>query len=111
MPLASLIRAAALVTPAMLAGFCQASDRSATSYIARDDGLIGTTRTVTARHEDNLIDLAAEHGVGYRAIPRANPVADAWLPGEGTQVRIPRRHLLPDAPRKGIVLNLPERGN
>lgn len=70
--------------------------------------LVGETRIIRADHEDTLLDLAVEHGVGYRAIQRANPAVDLWIPGEGTRVRIPRRHLLPDAPREGIVLNLPE---
>lgn len=102
------IRSGALAAGLLLVGLCQAGDRSAISDMARDDGLIGAARTVTARYEDTLIDLAAEHGVGYRAIRRANPAVDPWLPGAGTQVHIPRRHVLPDAPREGLVLNLPE---
>ncbi|MGL6224578.1 MAG: L,D-transpeptidase family protein, partial [Steroidobacteraceae bacterium] len=31
-----------------------------------------------------------------------------WLPGEGTEILIPGRFVLPDAPREGIVVNLPE---
>ena len=38
----------------------------------------------------------------------ANPSLDPWIPGEGAKVILPKRHLLPDAPRKGIVINLPE---
>jgi L,D-transpeptidase ErfK/SrfK len=33
---------------------------------------------------------------------------DPWLPGEGTEVLIPSRFVLPDAPREAIVVNLPE---
>lgn len=102
------LRTGALLVGAILSGFAAGSDRAAETRLDHDDGLIGAERTVTAQYEDTLIDLAAAHGVGYRAIRRANPGVDPWLPGEGTPVRIPRRHLLPDAPREGIVLNLAE---
>jgi L,D-transpeptidase ErfK/SrfK len=37
-----------------------------------------------------------------------NPGVDPWLPGAGTPIRIPGRHLLPPGPREGVVVNLPE---
>ena len=33
---------------------------------------------------------------------------DTWLPGAGTVIRLPMQHLLPDTPRTGIVINLPD---
>jgi L,D-transpeptidase ErfK/SrfK len=33
---------------------------------------------------------------------------DTWLPGEGTQIVLPTRFILPDAPREGIVINIAE---
>jgi len=33
---------------------------------------------------------------------------DPWLPGEGTDIVIPGRHILPPGPRDGIVVNIPE---
>jgi L,D-transpeptidase ErfK/SrfK len=33
---------------------------------------------------------------------------DPWLPGAGTKIVIPGRHILPPGPREGIVVNLPE---
>jgi L,D-transpeptidase ErfK/SrfK len=38
----------------------------------------------------------------------ANRGVDPWLPGVGTDVVIPDMHVLPDAPRRGIVINLTE---
>jgi L,D-transpeptidase ErfK/SrfK len=32
---------------------------------------------------------------------------DTWLPGEGTPVYLPTMWIIPEAPREGIVLNLP----
>ena len=39
---------------------------------------------------------------------RANPGVNVWLPGEGTEVVLPTRFVLPPGPRRGIVLNLAE---
>lgn len=36
----------------------------------------------------------------------ANPSTDPWLPRPGTVLAIPSQMLLPDTPRKGIVINL-----
>src|SRR5690606_20215720 len=36
------------------------------------------------------------------------PDVDPWLPGVGTELVIPGEHILPDAPRRGIVVNLAE---
>lgn len=73
-----------------------------------DQDLIGEPSVTTSRAEDTLLDIAREHGVGYGDIVEANPGVDPWLPGEGTQVLLPTRYLLPDGPREGLVLNLPE---
>jgi len=70
--------------------------------------LVGESTQITAGADDTLIDLAAEHLIGYNMIRSANPQVDAWLPGEGAQVLLPLRTILPDAPRKGIVINVPE---
>lgn len=76
------------------------------------DSLIGNpphqVKYVAAKQEDTLIDIAVEYRLGQDEIVLANPYVDRWLPGEGTQVRIPSSFLLPNAPRHGIVVNLPE---
>ncbi len=70
--------------------------------------VIGAPRTIVAVHEDTLIEIARRSGIGLEQIERINPDVDSWLPGAGTQVVIPSQYILPRAPRKGIVLNLPE---
>lgn len=72
------------------------------------DAVVGSIGTAIARHEDTLSDIARAHEVGYAAIVAANPGVDPWLPGAGTRIVLPTRHVLPDAPREGVVLNLPE---
>ena len=70
--------------------------------------VVGAVATVTAREEDALIDIARRNGLGYHDIVRANPDVNIWVPGEGTEVILPTRFVLPSGPRRGIVLNLAE---
>ena len=70
--------------------------------------VIGTVSTITARYEDTLVDIARRHGLGYYDIVRANPEVNPWLPGEGTEIVLPSRFVLPPGPRRGLVLNLAE---
>ena len=70
--------------------------------------VVGAISTITARYEDTLVDIARRHGVGYQDIVRANPDIDVWLPGEGTDIVLPTRFVLPLGPRHGIVLNIAE---
>jgi len=70
--------------------------------------LIGQMRYVKAQQSDTLIDIAHDFSVGQDEIVMANPTVSRWLPGDGTKVLIPDRFILPDAPRVGIVVNIPE---
>lgn len=70
--------------------------------------LVGSIRSVTVRDEETLLDIARDQGIGQEEILNANPGVDRWLPPPGTEVVIPGRRLLPEAARKGIVINLPE---
>ena len=73
-----------------------------------DSDVIGALTFVIARAEETLLDIARRHGLGYEDIVRANPNVDTWLPGEGTEVLLPTRYVLPPGPREGIVMNLAE---
>jgi len=70
--------------------------------------IVGELQWVEARAADTLLDIARRHDLGYEEIRLANPNIDPWLPGEGTRVLLPTQYILPDAPRKGIVINLAE---
>jgi L,D-transpeptidase ErfK/SrfK len=97
--------AAAIVAACALAAGPAAA---ATLGLPAEGDLIGEYAEVTAAHDDTLIDLARRSGLGYEEVVNANPGVDPWLPGAGTLVRLPLRRVLPDAPREGIVINLPE---
>ncbi len=73
-----------------------------------DTDLVGTLLTVSARQQDTLLDIAKQFNIGQTEISISNPGVDRWLPGEKTEILLPTRYVLPDATRKGIVLNIPE---
>lgn len=81
---------------------------AATYPIHGDDTVLGETQYVIAKHEDTFLDIGRRYGVGYEEMVAANSGVDPWLPGEGKQVLIPSRYILPDAPREGIVVSLAE---
>lgn len=72
------------------------------------EALVGFETYATSRHEDTLLDIAARNGLGFEEIVSANPAVDTWIPGDGTQVLLPKRHILPQAARSGIVVNVAE---
>lgn len=73
-----------------------------------DAAVVGEVRIVEAREGDTLLDIARRHKLGFEEIKLANPGVDTWLPGTGTEVVVPTQYVLPDAPREGIVVNIPE---
>ena len=77
-------------------------------YAEYKENYIGEIETYEAAYEDTLVHLARRHDLGFVELRSANPMLDPWIPGEGAEVVLPKRHLLPDAPREGIVINLAE---
>jgi L,D-transpeptidase ErfK/SrfK len=70
--------------------------------------VVGEPGRTEAQQQDTLPDIARLHHLGFDEIIAANPGIDAWLPGAGTIIRLPSQHLLPDVPRTGLVVNLPD---
>jgi L,D-transpeptidase ErfK/SrfK len=73
-----------------------------------DEQIVGRDLHVVVKPDDTLLDIARRYDVGLNEITAANPGVDPWLPPPGHQVLVPGRFVLPDAPREGIVVNLPE---
>lgn len=79
------------------------------NYFVLEDSrqsVIGEPQIVFTREEDTFSDLAREYGLGYDEIVAANPTIDPWLPGDNTPVLLPTQYVLPDVPRRGVVLNI-----
>lgn len=83
---------------------------SAQTFILPENGdsVVGEVSLTTSRHEDTISDIAWAYGQGFLEMRHANPDVDAWLPGDGTEIVIPNFYVLPDTPRSGIVINVPE---
>ncbi len=75
---------------------------------AYDKDYVGEMEVYTAAYEDTLVHLARWNNLGFVEMMAANPELDPWIPGAGARVILPKQHILPDAPREGIVINLPE---
>lgn len=89
---------------------CLSSSVMAIEYSmpAKDQDLIGQMQVIKAKYEDTFADYGDRYSLGYNQLVAANPGVDSWLPGEGTDVLLPTRYILPDVPRTEIVINLPE---
>lgn len=70
--------------------------------------LVGEVQVHIATHEDTFADIGQKLHFGYLEMVAANPHVDAWLPGEGKEVVLPSRYILPAGERSGIVMNLAE---
>jgi len=97
----SLLLAALLALPAVPA--------LATQYeLTPGSEVFGEDLHIKTHYADTLSDIARHYSLGWEELIRANPKVDPWLPGEGTDLVIPGRRILPPGPHEGIVVNLPE---
>ena len=83
---------------------------SAAEYTLAVDGdrAIGQIGYATVWDRDTLSAMARSHGLGFEEIRLANPGIDPWLPVAGAVVTLPTEHMLPIAPRQGVVINVAE---
>lgn len=81
---------------------------SGISHAEYKKNYVGEMGVYRAVYEDTLVHLARKYNLGFVELRAANPDLDTWIPGANAKVILPTQHLLPDAPRKDIVINLPE---
>lgn len=74
--------------------------------VARGEDVIGRMAIIRLEKGDTLPDIARHFSLGINAISAANPGVDVWVPEAGERVILPLSFILPDTPRKGIVVNL-----
>ncbi len=74
--------------------------------VAKGDDVIGRLIFITLEKGDTLPDIARHFSLGLDGVSDANPGVDVWSPEAGERVMLPLSFILPDAPRKGIVINL-----
>lgn len=88
-----------------------AAGARATSYPlpAENSRLIGQPTHYTVPNDGKPLEaIASRFQMGLLALMEANPGVDPFLPTAGSRLIIPTQMLLPEGPRKGIVINLSE---
>ncbi|MDD2541183.1 MAG: L,D-transpeptidase family protein [Desulfuromonadaceae bacterium] len=74
--------------------------------VAKGDDVIGRLKYIRLEKGDTLPDIARHFSLGLNGVSAANPGVDIWVPEAGKRIMLPLSFILPDAPRKGIVINL-----
>jgi L,D-transpeptidase ErfK/SrfK len=74
--------------------------------IAKGDDVIGRLAFISLEKGDTLPDIARHFSLGINGVSAANPGVDIWAPKDGERIMLPLSFILPDTPRKGIVINL-----
>ena len=74
--------------------------------VAKRDDVIGRLGFISLEKGDTLPDIARHFSLGLNGVIATNPGVDIWVPKAGERIMLPLSFILPDAPRKGIVINL-----
>ena len=75
-------------------------------FVAKEEDVIGRLAVIRLEKGDTLPDIARNFSLGINAVSAANPGIDIWVPEAGERILLPLSFILPDTPRKGIVINL-----
>lgn len=73
---------------------------------AKTGDIIGEMHNYTTwSSNEDLLDVARGDELGLIELMVVNPGVDPWLPSRGIHLTLPTMHILPEGPRKGIVIN------
>ena len=70
------------------------------------DDVLGRLAIISLNGGDTLPDIARHFSLGINTVSAANPEVDVWVPRAGESIVLPLSFILPEARRKGIVINL-----
>lgn len=74
--------------------------------VDNEDDVIGRLAVIRLKRGDTLPDIARHYSLGINTLNAANPEVDVWVPRDGEYIVLPLSFVLPEAPKKGIVINL-----
>jgi len=94
------------VTPPSLPSHLEEKIEQNEFSVAKENDVIGRLAFIRLEKGDTLPDIARHFSLGFNEISAANPGMDVWVPKAGERIMLPLSFILPDAPRKGIVINL-----
>ncbi len=75
-------------------------------FLKQNDSVIGQVAAVYSREGETLPDIARHFSLGFNEIARTNKNLDVWQVNPDSKVLLPLMFILPDAPQRGIVINL-----
>lgn len=82
--------------------------RAETFRLRPDSDIIGRVSEYTVEADDDIYGVARDFDLGLVEMMAANFTIGEWMPEEGTIITLPRRQVLPEVRREGIVINLAE---
>jgi L,D-transpeptidase ErfK/SrfK len=74
--------------------------------VVKGSDVIGRLAVIRLEKGDTIPDIARHFSLGINEVSAANPGVDVWVPKAGELIMLPLWFILPDAPRKGVVINL-----
>ena len=75
-------------------------------FSSQEEELLGNLSYYKIENNDNLIEIARKNNLSFPEIMIANPkIDDPWMLNEGEIIILPKRHILPDSKKEGIVVN------
>lgn len=81
---------------------------SLTFQLPAQGDVVGEVQMTKVRQGESLGDVGRRYDIGFYEMIEANPKVDPWIPATGTVVVVPSQFILPNSPRRGIILNLAE---
>ncbi|KTD41415.1 L,D-transpeptidase family protein [Legionella parisiensis] len=88
--------------------FCLFVSNATTLVIPETGDVVGEVQYVQSELNETINEIGKRFDVGYYEILRANPQIDARRSLTRSGLIIPTQYILPNVPRKGIVINLAE---
>ncbi|HVV68742.1 MAG TPA: L,D-transpeptidase family protein [Gammaproteobacteria bacterium] len=87
---------------------CCVQVQARTFPLPAEGDVVGQLEVAVVKSGDSFAQIARDHDLGYTELQEANPEVDPDHIPTGTVLVIPNQFILPNAPRKGVVINLAE---
>jgi L,D-transpeptidase ErfK/SrfK len=96
--------------PARMPEYADEKPRDLPAYplSGSDEWLVGSVTATLPRKGETFLEIGRRYDLGYNEVIAANRNSDPWIPKPDEPLVVPSRWIVPDAPRTGIVLNIPE---
>ena len=70
--------------------------------------VFGEIRTTTSSGDETLMEVARREGFGFDVVVNSNRAVDPWSPGNGTEIILPGKVIVPYGAQTGLTINLAE---